>query len=139
MLTLRTTNPQHLRPPALPGDVGYNLRSVGAVLLLPGGFARVPTGVRVQIPEGYFGLIVPRSGTNLSGDLLVLTGVIDNGYRGELYALVHNLNHSKAVGISEGAAVCQLVLLPCCVFPIEAVLELSDTDRGANGFGSTGA
>lgn len=135
--TVRTTS-GHLKAPALDGDVGYNLPAVQGVTIEPGGFAIVHTGIRVQMPPGFWGLIVARSSANRHGRLLVLPGVIDNGYRGELTAMCHNLSTEPAT-IGEGIAVAQLVLLPVVVFPVEQVLFLDDSERGDNGYGSTGS
>jgi dUTP pyrophosphatase len=126
----------NLPPPAIAGDVGYNLPASADTFIQAHGFASVPTGIHVEIPPGHFGLVLPRSSANKSGALLVLTGVIDNGYRGELLLLVHNLSEDDIL-VKKGIAIGQLVLLPAVVFPIQHVATLSPSDRGHNGFGST--
>lgn len=137
MPTLKTTS-ANIRPPALPGDVGYNLCACETIVIKPGAFAVVPTGVHVQIPDGFFAQILPRSSANMGGRLIVLTGVIDTGYRGELKALVHNVSHDQPAVIQAGQSVAQLVLFASITFPLELVDALDESPRGHNGFGSTG-
>lgn len=133
--------------PKLSGDVGYDLvcseevklgSKTAEALLDPEApsFASIPTGVHVEFPPGIWGMILPRSSSNTSG-LLVLPGVIDNGYRGELFALVHNLT-PKIRYVAKGTRIAQLVLFPSLVFPLERVEVLTESERGHNGFGSTG-
>jgi dUTP pyrophosphatase len=143
-----------LLSPSLPGDVGYNLPALEPTTVPPGAYVEVGTGIKVEIPEGYWGLILPRSSANRTRKLLVLTGVIDQGFRGELMAWVHNLRHHSwwtrlmcwltrnpdrySVQVQSGQSLAQLVLLPACVFPIDYVDSLSESHRGENGYGHTG-
>ena len=137
------TTSDSLQAPALPGDVGYDLHASERVYIAAGGFAAVPTAVHVQLPAGYFGLILPRSSANATGALVALTGVIDNGYRGELLVMVHNIGrvpdgHVGGRWIEAGQALAQLVLFPISVFPLQRVTELEPSERGHNRMGSTG-
>lgn len=137
--------------PKLKGDVGYNLHSSEDLVIKPGGYAQVHTGVKVQLPEGAWGLIVARSSANRSGALIVLTGVIDNGYRGELTVMVHHVRSSAwrrfwdlvsgkdtTVRVKKGDALGQMVVLPMLTPIVQSVDVLSDSERGSNGYGSTG-
>lgn len=132
---MKTTSP-NLRPPALLGDVGFDLPANDSILVGAGESAEVPTGVYVELPPNHFGLILPKSSANRKG-WICRVGVIDNGYRGELLALVHNpADHHMSVAVGE--ALVQLVVLPMVVPELRLVDELSDSERGENGFGSTG-
>jgi len=99
-------------------------------------FVRVPTGTSVEMPTGIYGIVLPRSSSNNRG-MLVLTGVIDNGYRGPLFAMVHNLTDREIV-VKKGDRIAQLVLFPVRVYKTDKVTEFQETTRGHNGFGSTG-
>lgn len=85
------TRGRGLQPPSLPGDVGFNMPHNTRFVIPAGAYAQVKTGIHVQFAPTTWGMIVPRSSSNLSGKLLCLPGVIDQGYTGELTALVHNL------------------------------------------------
>ena len=82
-------------------------------------------------------MIVPRSSANLAG-LLVCTSVIDQGFRGELLVLVRNMGANMAI-VTKGQSIAQLILLPSYTPDIEVVDELDESERGEQGFGSTGA
>jgi len=119
------------------GDAGLDLYSVEDVNLNPGEWKAIPTGIAVEIPKGYVGLIKDRSGLALKYALHCLAGVIDENYRGEIKVVVINLGREK-VFIQKGTRIAQLLLVPYLkVEPIE-VEELSDTERGEKGFGSSG-
>ena len=124
------------------GDAGYDLRSVEGVELRPGGRATVRTGVSVAIPDGYAGLVLPRSGLAARhGISLVNTpGLIDPGYRGEI--LVPLINHDREEGfrIGPGMRIAQLVLVRAADAAFEEVdlLEAGTDGRGEGGFGSSG-
>lgn len=123
--------------PAIEGDSGYDLRVQFGTLISPYSYKRVALNGRVAIPEGFWGLVIARSSTNANGHLLVLPGVIDFGYRGPLFAFVHNLSGDH-VRIAAGDRICQLVLVPMAVFPVQRVNELPVSVRGEAGMGSTG-
>ena len=127
--------PEHAKP----GDAGLDLESMKTVKILPGETIMVPTGIEVEIPEGYFGMLVPRSGVAVNKDLAPVNspGIIDSGYRGEIKAAMHNYGQSqKIVGIGE--RICQLVIVPFATCNCVRVDDLSDSERGEGGFGSTG-
>jgi dUTP pyrophosphatase len=134
--TLKTTS-DNISHPSMPGDVGYNLKVSEEIVSLPAGkLVSIKTDVRVEIPEGYWGLILPRSSANMSG-ILIFSGVIDTGYRGELFVLALNLGSSARL-LTKGQSLAQMVFFPSSVFDLERVEDLSDSHRGNNGFGSTG-
>lgn len=126
-----------IKEPALEGDVGYDLVVSKRICVRAHRFTRVPMDVSIAIPPGFWGLLIARSGTNLGGQLLVLPGVIDEGYRGPLFALVHNLS-VDSITLEPGQRICQLILIKSNVFPITFVDQLPPSARGVNGFGSTG-
>jgi dUTP pyrophosphatase len=121
------------------GDAGLDLAAAAPVTLPPGGRQLVPTGLRVAIPIGHAGLVLPRSGLALRSGVTVLNapGLIDSGYRGEVGVLL--VNHgAEAVTIKRGERIAQLVIQPVERATLVEVRELDATARGAGGFGSTG-
>ena len=121
------------------GDAGLDLAAASTVTLAPGGRHLVPTGLRVAIPIGHAGLVLPRSGLALRSGVTVLNapGLIDSGYRGEVGVLL--VNHSaEAVTINRGERIAQLVIQAVERAMLVEVQELGATGRGAGGFGSTG-
>ena len=128
---------------AHPGDAGYDLRSVEEAELLPGGRALVRTGISVAIPEGYAGLVLPRSGLAVRhGISLVNTpGLIDSGYRGEIQVPLINHDRRETFRIEVGARIAQLVLVQAAAALFSEVdfLEAATDGRGEGGFGSSGS
>ncbi len=122
------------------GDAGLDLRSTTDVVVEPGERAMVPTGLAVAIPAGHAGLVFPRSGLASRHGLTLSNapGLIDAGYRGEIICAVVNLDRSKAVTISSGDRVAQLLVVVVPVVAPGWTDELPDSDRGDGGFGSTG-
>lgn len=109
------------------------------VEIAPGKTAFIPTGIAMEIPAGYAGLAYARSGLACKQDLAPANkvGVIDSDYRGEFMIALHN--HGREVRVIEhGERIAQLVITPVFTPGFTEVLELSDTKRGAGGFGSTG-
>jgi dUTP pyrophosphatase len=125
------------------GDAGYDLRSVERVDLAPGARALVRTGISVAIPEGYAGLVLPRSGLALRhGISLVNTpGLIDSGYRGEIQIPLINHDREETFLIEEGTRIAQLVLVRAAAafFTEVEFLESATDGRGESGFGSSGS
>ena len=99
----------------------------------------IHTGIKVEIPKGYEGIVRPRSGLSLKTGLRVANspGTIDAGYRGEVCVVMTNLSE-KAFKISAGDRIAQFTIKKVLEFEIEEVSEISDTIRGVGGFGSTG-
>ena len=125
---------------AHPGDAGLDLWSVEPVRLGPGERAAVPTGVGVAIPDGWAGLVLPRSGLALRHGVALVNapGLIDAGYRGELKVLLLNTDRSEAVELAAGERIAQLVLVGVGLGDVVEVDSLPDSVRGAGGFGSSG-
>lgn len=98
----------------------------------------VPTGIAVEIPDGYYGRIAPRSGLAFRYGFDVLAGVIDPDYRGELKVILDRNSHGPFVAIINGDRVAQLIIEKAVRPQLHIVNTLGDTVRGENGFGSTG-
>jgi dUTP pyrophosphatase len=125
------------------GDAGYDLRSVEEAELEPGGRALVRTGISVAIPEGYAGLVLPRSGLAVRhGISLVNTpGLIDSGYRGEIQVPLINHDPEETFLVEKGTRIAQLVFVRAAVALFSEVesLEATTDGRGEAGFGSSGS
>lgn len=120
------------------GDAGADLKLKEDVFLLPNRKMRVGTGVKVEIPPGYVGLVVPRSSSGkLDIRLANTVGVIDSGYRGEIMVFLKYTGDDIYEG-EAGDRIAQLIIVPFVCATYTAVSELSDTDRGDGGFGHTG-
>ena len=104
----------------------------------PGDRKLFSTGISLELPDGYGMLLKDRSGLSVKEGVHVLAGVIDNGYRGEVKICLTNLSNTN-VRISDGQKVAQGVLHHVPVCEIEEIKELSETERGDKGFGSSGA
>jgi dUTP pyrophosphatase len=127
--------------PASTGSSGVDLMACveGGLDLRAGESALIPTGLCVEIPEGYEGQIRPRSGLALRHGVTVLNspGTIDSDYRGEVGVIV--INHSsETFTIKRGDRIAQLVFSPVCRVVFEEVPDLEDSRRGEGGFGHTG-
>ncbi len=109
------------------------------VVIGPGKTAFIPTGLAMEIPRGYAGLAYARSGLACKQDLAPANkvGVIDSDYRGEFMIALHN-HGSQSRTVSHGDRIAQLVITPVYTPGFMEVSELSDTQRGTGGFGSTG-
>ena len=118
-------------------EIGYKSDGAAAIDIyaLPtknGYFDGYKTGIAVEIPEGYVGIIVPRSSTGIKGYTIKNTiGVIDSDYRGEIKLHLF-------IPVTQKIRIAQMLIMPCPQFNIEFVESLSETDRGEGGFGSTG-
>jgi dUTP pyrophosphatase len=122
------------------GDAGVDLHSAEPARIAPGERATVATGIAVEIPSGYAGLVLPRSGLAARHGIALVNapGLIDSGYRGELKVLLLNTDRTEAFEISPGDRIAQLVLSPVAdAAPVE-VAELAASTRGRGGFGSSG-
>lgn len=131
--------PAYATPGAAGADLRANLPDRGTITLAPGARALVPTGMAMEIPQGYEVQLRPRSGlAHKHGVTLTNSpGTIDSDYRGPLGVLM--INHGEApFDIVHGERIAQMVVAPVVQADMIAVDALDDTDRGAGGFGSTG-
>ena len=123
------------------GAAGLDLycKTDNRIVIEPKKTVKVDTGVKVQIPEGYFGAIYPRSSTGVKKKIMLANtvGIIDSDYRGEIMIYLYNYGEEEQT-IENGDRIAQLVIQPYEQFEIEAVDSLDNTDRGEGGFGSTG-
>lgn len=119
-------------------DAGLDLRTPIAFGIMPGGSAKIDTGVHIDIAPGLVGMLKSKSGLNVKFGI-TSEGVIDAGYTGSIVAKLYNHGDSPVV-FSAGDKITQLVLLPVYI-PDELVVvdAFDETERGDNGFGSTGA
>jgi len=123
---------------ATPFSAGVDLRAAGDCVLLPGEWAAVPTGLKIELPEGFEEQVRPRSGLAARHGVTVLNapGTIDSDYRGEIRVLL--INHGKeSFTISAGDRIAQLILAPVSRISWREG-ALADSERGEGGFGSTG-
>lgn len=128
--------------PALDGDAGIDLRAKfdgPNIVLRPGQREPIPTGIRLAIPRGFAGLILPRSGLALQYGVTVANspGLIDSGYRGEVIVVLANHGEERFI-VQSGERIAQLVVIQPAFLPIVQASELDETERGDAGFGSTG-
>ena len=126
---------------ATAGSAGLDLLAAVErdVVLPPGGFAAIPTGIALSLPDGYEAQVRPRSGLALRHGITVLNapGTVDSDYRGEVAAIL--INHGKAeFTVSRGMKVAQLVIAPQIRAEWQETDTLDHTGRAAGGFGSTG-
>jgi dUTP pyrophosphatase len=110
------------------------------VQILPGQSAFIPTGIALEVPVGCAGLIYARSGLACKRGLAPANkvGVIDSDYRGQIVVVLHN-HGNEAQTVAHGERIAQLVITPVLTPVYEEVEELSDSERGSGGFGSTGS
>ena len=128
---------------AYTGDAGYDLAAAERAVLAPGERAVVSTGIAVAVPDGYAGLVLPRSGlaTRFGISLVNTPGLIDPGYRGELMVPLINHDLKETFEVVVGMRIAQLVLVKAAEAQFVGVglLEESADDRGEEGFGSSGS
>ena len=122
------------------GDAGLDLYSTLDCIIRPLERRKVPTGIKIAIPEGYAGFVQPKSGLSINKGLSLVNtpGLIDSGYRGEICAILINLDGKNDIRIMRGDKICQLVIQKVEHAEINITESLDDTSRGEGGFGSTG-
>jgi dUTP pyrophosphatase len=127
--------PRHARA----GDAGVDLYARTGGERAPGERAMVPTGIAVAVPDGYVGLITPRSGRAARHGISLVNspGILDAGYRGEIHAVLIN-ESDEPFEYERGERIAQLVVVPFAIQEYQIVSELPASDRGDGGFGSTG-
>ena len=119
-------------------SVGYDLYSTeDTVVPCQAGRALVPTGIAVVLPEGVYGRVAPRSGLTVKHCIDVGAGVIDPDYTGEVKVVLFN-HGDEDFEVKKGDRIAQLILERCETPPIEELNIIEDTERGSDGFGSTG-
>jgi len=126
---------------AKPGDAGADLRAREAVTIpAGGGRVQVPTGVAIALPDGYAGLVLPRSGLAARHGVTCLNapGLIDSGYRGELIVILVNTDPTEDYAVERGDRIAQLVVQKVEQGAFEVVDELPPSDRGEGRFGHSG-
>lgn len=121
---------------ALEGDGGIDCYSTIDLVLGPGKFKKIPLGIKFKLPKGTVALVLPKSGLGSKG-LITVTGLIDNGYRGEVSMMAYNIS-DKPIGIKKNQKVCQIMVLSLPDIDISYDKVYNNTTRGDNGFGSTG-
>lgn len=119
------------------GDSGMDVASIDTVTIAPHSFALVRTGVAMVIPRGFEIQVRPRSGLQCKIGVVGAWGTVDEGYRGGIGVALYN-HGDKPFEVKSGDRVAQLVVAPVCRAVLNPVDDLGETDRGANGFGSTG-
>lgn len=134
-----TGDPEYEPQRKYPGDAGFDLVCEATMVIRPGEFVDVPCGIKMELPEGTWAMVTGRSSTLRKKSLFVPPGIVDNGYRGHVFAGVWNLGDQQRI-VERGERIAQVI-----PFPLEAarmvlgrVETLSPSDRGEDGFGSTG-
>ncbi|PXA78548.1 dUTP diphosphatase [Auritidibacter sp. NML120779] len=125
---------------AQPGDAGADLVTVEDVRLGPGERYLTSTGIAIALPEGFVGLVHPRSGLAAKKGLSIVNapGTIDAGYRGEVKVALINTDPHTEIVLNRGDRIAQLVIQPVYQACFHVVEELPESVRGQQGFGSTG-
>ena len=126
---------------AKPGDAGADLYSISDLVLAPGERALVRTGIAIALPNGYVGLVHPRSGLGLKSGISVVNtpGTIDAGYRGEIGVVLINHDLHESFQVKKGDRIAQLVIQKVENADFKLVNQLPESERATGGYGSTGA
>ena len=122
---------------AHPSDAGFDLVASKTTIIPANGRALIPTDIAMAIPEGYYGMVVGRSGNTIKRGLVGMTGVVDAGYRNGIGIMAFNLTQED-ITIKQGERAGQIVLTPILSCEMEETNELDTTERNQGGFGSTG-
>jgi dUTP pyrophosphatase len=124
---------------AYEGDAGLDLVACEPLTLAPGERGVVPTGIAVEIPEGYAGFVQPRSGLAARHGIGVVNspGLVDSGYRGEIRVVLLNTDRDEPFEVEAGMRIAQLVIAPVASVRVVEVEELAASERGMRGFGSS--
>lgn len=122
------------------GDAGYDLSSLEDVILEPFERKLIKTGIAIELPLGFAALVIPRSGNAINKGLSLVNtpGLIDSNYRGELKAIAINLDPKTPIEMRKGDRIAQLIIIKAEEADFTEVDELSETERGSGGFGSSG-
>lgn len=122
---------------ALDSDAGFDVKAIENVSLFPLEQKTVGTGIAIEVPEGYVGIVRDRAGIVQKMNVHTVAGTFDSGFRGELSIMLVNMN-DKTVEIEKGMRIAQIILIPIVKAKIVEVKKLSETERGERSFGSTG-
>lgn len=125
---------------AKPGDAGADLYAIEEKTLRPGERSLVKTGIAIALPEGFVGLVHPRSGLALKNGISVVNtpGTIDSGYRGEIGVVLINHDLNESFSVKVGDRIAQLVIQKFENAVFKIVSELPPSERSSGGYGSTG-
>lgn len=147
----RISNNAQIPVRAKEGDAGYDLVACQTVFIDPMERALIPIGIALEIPEGYYGRIAPRSGLAVKYGIDVLAGVVDSGYRDEIKVVLINLNAPKVPNqfdqvfgnknrflVKQGERIAQLIIEKCHKVDFVEQDSLSSSERNEGGFGSSG-
>ena len=118
-------------------DAGFDLYSVEDLIIAPQSRKTVKTGISLEMPDHFAGLIWPRSGLSVKSGIDVLAGVIDSGYRGEIMVCLYNTS-KDVVEIKRGDRIAQIIFQEVPLVSLSLSETLGSSQRGDNGFGSTG-
>lgn len=118
-------------------DAGLDLRANEEKIIPAKGSASFDTGFCIRIPEGFYGKIESKSGLNVKHDVVSCGGVIDSGYTGSIVVKLYNFSNED-YHVYAGDKIAQLIIMPHVTLDLHLVSELGETDRGENGFGSSG-
>jgi dUTP pyrophosphatase len=137
-LLVKKLDPSAIIPTKANGsDAGYDLYALDGAIVEKNTHRLIKTGISMAIPEGYVGLIWPRSGLAYKHGLDVFAGVIDSGYRGDIGVILFNSQYSS-YGISKGDRIAQILIQKVEDFELLEVEDLDSTERNSGGFGSSG-
>jgi dUTP pyrophosphatase len=139
-VVFRRLHPRAVLPaPAYRDDAGLDLAATEEHVLEPGERAVVGTGLAVEIPSGHAGFVQPRSGLAARHGIAIVNspGLIDAGYRGEVRVVLLNTDRRESFTVTPGMRIAQLVIAPVAGVRVVESDELSHSERGARGFGSS--
>lgn len=135
-INVKLDNGAYLPVRAHKNDAGMDIMSPTSTFVKARGNATIDTGVHIEIPEGYVGMLKSKSGLNIKHNI-TSEGVVDSGYTGSIRVKLYN-NGDEDYLIVGGDKISQLVIMPIITPDVRLVDELQETERGDNGFGSTG-
>ncbi len=135
-IPIKVSDPRFIPAYAHPGDAGADLKAAQYSVIHPDKTVVVGTGVYAAIPEGFVGLVMPRSGLASRG-IVAVPGTIDSGYRGEIKVVLHNTGNEPYT-VCKHDRIAQLEILPVVRAQFDVVSDLGATERGSEGLGSTG-
>lgn len=125
---------------AYPGDAGFDLMSAEKAIIAPNERKVVKCGFSMAIPEGFAGLVIPRSGLAAKHGISVVNapGLVDSGYRGEISVILLNTDKNESFEINEGDRIAQMMIVPFANAELVETDTLDSSERAEKGFGSSG-